>query len=106
MGRDKARLTVDHDTLHVTMGWAFNADIPLASIKAASRESGRVFSMGVHGWRGNWLVNGSTKGLVKLELDPPVRAKASGFATDLHTLRLSVTDPEDFLGELRASPRP
>ena len=50
-------------------------------------------STGVHGWRGNWLVNGSTTGIVSILLDPPGRALAVGFPVKLRQLRVSVEDP-------------
>jgi hypothetical protein len=48
----------------------------------------------VHGFRGRWLVNGSSKGVVELTIDPPVQAKIVGVSTTLRTLLVSVTDPE------------
>jgi hypothetical protein len=48
----------------------------------------------VHGFRGRWLVNGSSKGVVELTIDPPVKAKIVGVSTTLRTLLVSVTDPE------------
>jgi hypothetical protein len=38
----------------------------------------RVTRWGVHGWRGRWAVNGSSKGMVELTIDPPVRARVTG----------------------------
>jgi hypothetical protein len=47
-----------------------------------------------HGWRGRWLVNGSSKDIVELTIDPPVRAYVMGAPIDLRTLYVSVTDPQ------------
>jgi len=38
----------------------------------------RAYTAGVHFGFGRWLVNGSTKGLVALTIDPPVQAKCGG----------------------------
>jgi hypothetical protein len=37
-----------------------------------------VTAWGVHGWRGSWLVNGSSSGLVRFEIEPAVRALIMG----------------------------
>jgi hypothetical protein len=60
-------------TLHVKMGWAFDAHIPLASITSAEATNTRVFAWGVHYSGGRWLVNGSGKGLVVLTIEPPAQ---------------------------------
>ena len=100
MGPANSSATVEGDTLHVAMGWAFAADIPLASITDAKPNSGRVLGWGVHGWRGRWLVNGSSQGIVELTIDPPVQARVLGVSTTLRNLRVSVTDPDAFIASL------
>lgn len=56
--------------LHVRMGWGFTADIPLGSIASARPSNRPVTGWGVHGFGGDWLVNGSSKGIVELTIDP------------------------------------
>lgn len=75
-------------------GLGFLGRIPLASIKEASRWEGRITSWGVHGFRGRWLVNGSSDGVVALTIDPPVKAKVVGMSVTLRQLGVSVTDPD------------
>lgn len=94
LGPTRSEVTIANGSLHVAMGWGFSADIPLASITAAKRSTDRVLGWGVHGWRGRWLVNGSSNGIVELTIDPPVQAKVVGVSTNLRTLRISVTDPD------------
>ncbi|WP_445167402.1 hypothetical protein ACTXG7_26965 [Mycolicibacterium sp. Dal123E01] len=89
LGPGRSDVTVANGTLHVTMGWGFSADVPFA--KPAT---GPFMGLGVHGFRGRWLVNGSSKGVVELTIDPPVKAKICGIATTLRTLLVSVTDPD------------
>jgi hypothetical protein len=48
----------------------------------------------LHGWRGRWLVNGSSKDIVELTIAPPVRAYVMGAPIKLQTLYVSVTDPQ------------
>lgn len=69
---------MEDGNLRVQMGWGFRATIPLSSIKKAEPNHDTVYGWGVHGWRGRWLVNGSSKGIVKLTLDPRVRAYVAG----------------------------
>lgn len=94
VGPKHSKVEVRDGALHVAMGWGFSAEIPLASIKEARRWEGRVISWGVHGFRGRWLVNGSSDGVVAITIDPPVKAKVVGFPVTLRELRVSVTDPD------------
>jgi hypothetical protein len=71
----------------------YGADRADSHIKDAKPNTDRVYTRGVHGWRGRWLVNGSAKGMVELTIDPPVRAYVAGVPITLRTLWVSVTDP-------------
>lgn len=75
LGPKNSELWVGAGSLHVKMGWAFAADIPLTSITKAEATNARVYAAGVHFGFGRWLVNGSRKGLVALTIDPPEQAK-------------------------------
>ncbi len=93
--------TVTDDHVHVRMGWAFDGLIPLDQIKsAAASKKPRFAGWGVHGWRGTWTVNGSDRGMVELQIDPPIHARTVIFAIRPHTLYLSLDDPEGFIEEL------
>ncbi|HEY0228533.1 MAG TPA: hypothetical protein VGC05_19540 [Mycobacterium sp.] len=94
---------VADEILHVKMGWAFAAHIPVASITKAEAPAERAFTWGVHYSRGRWLVNGSTKGLVALTIEPPVRAKAVGRTVTLRSLWVSVTDPDALIAACTAA---
>jgi hypothetical protein len=97
----RSYLALGPNVVHVRMGWAFHADLPWASIRRV-RPAGRALSIGVHGWRGRWLVNGATGPLVALTVEPPVRARALGFPIRLHELTVSLDDPDSFVR--RAAP--
>lgn len=71
LGPKNSELWVGAGSLHVKMGWAFAAYIPLTSITKAEATNARVYAAGVHFGFGRWLVNGSRKGLVALTIDPP-----------------------------------
>jgi hypothetical protein len=96
LGPKHSELQVETGHLHVRMGWAFSADIPLASIKSAEPVNTRAYATGVHYGSGRWLVNGSTKGLVKLTIDPSATAKAWKRSVTVSELWISVTDPDAF----------
>ena len=91
---------VDDTEVRVRMSWAFRATIPLGSIRSVSRYDGPVYGWGAHGWRGRWLVNGSSSNIVELAIDPPAPARTMVFPIRLRTLRVSVTEPEAFMAAL------
>lgn len=93
-GRRFSRVLVTDNELDVELGLAFRGVISRESIQSARRWQGRVLGWGAHGWRGHWLVNGSSKGIVVLEVDPPGAARVLGFPVTIRELALSVEDPE------------
>ena len=90
------------DEVRVEMGWAFQLRVPRDAVVGAEADDERVLGWGVHGWRGEWLVNGSSHGLVRLRIDPPGRGRVTGFPVKVHTLRVSVTDPVGLISTLAA----
>lgn len=96
-----AWVEVDDERLQVRMGWGFSADIPRSSIAAARPLEGRrPLSIGVHGWRGRWLVNGSRSGLVVIDIEPAERARVCGVPVSLTELTVSVGDPDGLVAAL------
>jgi hypothetical protein len=102
MGPARSGVWVDQDSVSVRMGWGFHATIPRRNVRVITPDFARVTGWGVHGWRGTWLVNGSSSGLVRLELEPEVHAWVMGVPMRLHTLRLSLIAPDDLLRVLRS----
>jgi hypothetical protein len=92
---------LDDQQFKVRMGWAFFASVPRASIAAAVRSRGPVSGIGVHGWRGRWLVNGAASGLVTITVEPVARAWVLGIPVKLHVLRLSLEDPDGLVAALQ-----
>jgi hypothetical protein len=83
------------------MSWAFRATVPIAAIRGASADHRRVWGWGAHGWRGEWLINGSSSRIVRVDIDPPARAWLMGVVpVRLRTLRVSVERPDDLIGAL------
>jgi hypothetical protein len=99
-GSRKATVELTADTLTVRLGLTWSGEIPRGSITAAAHDPLRTISIGAHGWRGDWLVNTSTKGLVVLTIDPDARARCLGYPIRLRKLHVSLADPDAFLAEL------
>ncbi len=99
-GRRFSRVLVTETGLEVRLGPAFRSVVPRSSIKSAQRWQGPVFGWGAHGWRGRWLVNGSSKGIVVLQVEPPARGRVIGFPVKVGELAVSMEDPEGLCGAL------
>jgi hypothetical protein len=100
MGPGFSGVELSDTEIHVRMGWAFRTRVPRTAITGARLVSGRVGGIGVHGWRGRWLVNGSMDKIVGIDIDPAVRAVATGIPVHLRYLALSVENPDAFLAAL------
>jgi len=89
---------VGAESIHVQMGWAFRARFARSSVaRGALGVEGIVLGLGVHGFAGRWLVNGSLDGLLTLHLSPVQRAFVLGVPVKLRELQLSLEDPNAFL---------
>ena len=98
MGPAQSGIKVTPDQLHVQMGWAFEATIPIRDIRHTERSvPDLILGWGVHGWAGRWLVNGSRQGVVRIDIDPATQGKVIGIPVRLATLLVSVVQPEKFL---------
>ena len=82
------------------MGRSFGGRAPRGSVDCARALADTVISRGVHGWRGDWLVNGAGDGLVELRFDPPMRAHVIGFPVRVRRLRVAVDDPDGLVEAL------
>ena len=94
---------VDDDEIRVRMGWAFRGTVPRSSTRSVTDDTERVLGWGVHGWRGKWLVNGSSSGIVRLDIDPEARVRVAGVPVRLRILRVSVEDPAGLCAALQPS---
>jgi len=99
---EQCRVEVDDGELRVRLGWAFRLDAPRARVRSVALDADRVRGWGAHGWRGRWLVNGSSLGLVRVEFSQAVRARTTGFPVLVERLRVSVEDPDGLLAALHA----
>jgi hypothetical protein len=93
MSRRSSYLEVGSETLTVRGGLWFSARVPRTSITALEHGPDRPWSIGVHGWRGTWTVNGAASPIARLTIDPPAAARTLGLRVGLRVLELSVDDP-------------
>jgi hypothetical protein len=98
-----AYVAVDGAQIEVRMGWAFRARFPRSAVASASALDIRPLSRGVHGFRGRWLVNGSGKGILSIQVSPAQRAYVMGVPIRLRELLVSVTEPSELMAALRGS---
>ena len=86
---------IGDDHLIVRMGWAYRAAVPRSSIKSAVvAPDVTKLTSGAHGFRGRWLVNADSKGIVKVDVDPPARGWTVVMPVRLRELQVSMEDPE------------
>jgi len=97
---EHCRVEVDDGELRVRMSWPFSLDVARANVQSAALDDRRVWEWGAHGWRGTWLVNGSSSGLVRIELDPPGRGRVAGIGVEVRVLLVSVEDPDALVAAL------
>ena len=95
---------VADDRVAVRLSWGFRLAVPRSSVRSAAPDHAAVRAWGAHGWRGRWLVNGSSQGVVRLDLDPPARARVAALLRPrVRELRVSVEDPDGLLRALAPS---
>jgi hypothetical protein len=106
IGARHSNVELTDDTLRVRMGWAFRASIPRRSIRRAALHRDVWWGIGVHSDLRfkTWLVNGSSKGIVFLDLLPPARGRMGPFRITIQRLGLGLEDPDGFLRELGVEP--
>ncbi|MGA7875780.1 MAG: hypothetical protein WCA08_08960 [Desulfoferrobacter sp.] len=85
---------VDDEEVRVQMGWAFRSHFRRGAVNLAVETHACPLSRGVHGFAGRWLVNGSGRGILTINLAPTQRGYVMGFPVRLRQLMVSLTDPE------------
>ena len=98
-----SRIVLHPSELKVHMGWAFSTRIPLSRVRTVARDAAWVGGIGVHGFGGRWLVNGSHRNIVQLEIEGGAPARVMGVSLTLTTLRLGVAEAEEFIAAVRAA---
>lgn len=86
-----AYIEVDGDMVRAHMGRLFRAEFARTAV-ASVEQVRRVVSVGVHGWKGRWIVNGTNGPIARVVLDTPARARVVGVPVRLRELLVSVDD--------------
>ena len=94
MPRRGTYLELDEATLIVRGGIWFKARIPRETILSVDPGPDRPWSIGVHGWRDAWIVNGAAAPMARFTIDPPAPARSLVFRIGLRELEVSVDDPQ------------
>lgn len=98
-----AYVEVSGEEVRVQMGWAFRSRFRKMAVVSTTQMSKRPLSRGVHGFAGRWLVNGSGRGILAIDLSPTQRGHVIGFPVRLRQLIVSVEEPEALAAALRGS---
>ena len=98
--RRASAVDLTDEAIAVRMAWAFRASAPRTAVASAARSRRFVLDRGVHGWFGRWLVNGSGKGLVRLDMRPAARGRVGPVPIRVRVLWVSLEDPDGFLAAL------
>jgi hypothetical protein len=91
---------VDGEEVRVQMGWAFRSCFAKAAIVSAAETHEKTFSRGVHGFAGQWLVNGSGQGILTINLTSNQRGYVMGIPVCLEQLMLSAENPVALIAAL------
>ncbi|MFI5052821.1 MAG: hypothetical protein ACHQDE_00545 [Acidimicrobiia bacterium] len=106
MAPSRCYVEVDDAEVRVRMGVWFELDAPRDLVRDAQLDTGRVLGWGVHGWRDQWLVNGSSSGIVRIELSLSVRAWMGPVPFRVRVVRVSVEDPDGLVAVLAPTTTP
>jgi hypothetical protein len=104
-GPEGGRVEIDDGFLRLRMA-DFKVDVPRSSVRGAVRSAHQTRgTIGLHAWRGRWLANGSSQGLVEITIDPPCRTER-GLSTMLRRMRVnalivSLVDPDGFVAAVK-----
>ncbi len=99
-GPRRSGVSFDDGGLLVSMGMSFYGHAPASAVGSAQASTETVVSRGVHGWRGDWLVNGAGNGLVEVTFDPPMAGRVLMVPVHVRRLRVAVEDPGDLVAAL------
>jgi hypothetical protein len=97
----RREVEVGDDAVSVRMGWMGSALIPRGSVRSARvTKTNLIDGIGVHGFRGRWVINGRMGRAVEVVIDPPSKVKVLGMPIKLRKLVVGVDDPDALAAEL------
>jgi hypothetical protein len=94
---------INDEEVRVQMGWAFRSRFSRTAVALAAETHERPLSRGVHGFAGRWLVNGSGRGILTINLTPAQHGYVMGFPVRLRQLMVSVAEPSALVAALKSS---
>jgi hypothetical protein len=102
----KSFIEINGAEVRVQMSWAFRCRFPKKAVQSTEELHKQPLSRGVHGFAGRWLVNGSGKGILTINLMPTQRGYVIGFPIHLKQLMVSVEEPAQLANYLKIPPIP
>jgi hypothetical protein len=93
---------LEGEGVHVKMGWGFDAKFERSSIRGVQPFEGIPGGIGVHGFRGRYLVNGAASGIVTMALEPVAKGHMIGIPVKISQLSVSLDEPQQFIAEVSA----
>lgn len=100
LGPRSSGVDVEDEVLRVRFGWGFHLEAPRSMVTSVALDHSRVTGWGAHGWRNVWLVNGSSSGIVRIDLREKVRARMMFVPLNVRAVRVSVEDPDGLVAAL------
>jgi hypothetical protein len=91
-------IKIDRDEVKIRMGGAFRTKFPRRDVTDVANHR-PVVSVGAHGWKGRWIVNGAHRPIAMIRLAQPVPGRMIGFPVTVREIWVSV-DNRDVLREL------
>ncbi len=91
MPRRFSYIEIDGGTVRIRMSVVFRTRFTRGDISGISPHR-PVVSIGVHGWRGRWIVNGAHRPIARIALALPVKARVLGIKVRVREILVSVDD--------------
>jgi hypothetical protein len=86
-----SHIQVEGNRVRVRLGWAFHATFDRRDVVSVTPKGAQV-SVGAHGWRGRWLVNGAHRPIASVQLRKAARGFVLGFPVHVRELLVSIDD--------------
>lgn len=105
LGPRSSGIEVDGSTIRVKMGWALQMRAPISEIESAELLAEPIpllLGIGVHGWGGQWAVNGARRPHVLITFKTPQTGRVLGFPVKIRKLHLAPLNPNSLVEALKA----
>jgi hypothetical protein len=88
-----AYIQIDGGLVQIRLGWGFRLTFSRSDIMEIV-DHRPVVSIGAHGWKGRWLVNGAHSPIAVIRLTHPSPGHVAGFPVRVREILVSVDDRE------------